>query len=48
MYEKSDYGTCTSPQKMTILSHRKATAEPDGNFRQTQKPLGDYVTKAHL
>jgi hypothetical protein len=39
-------GACTSSQKMTILSHRKATAEPDGIFRQ--KPLEDYVTKEHL
>jgi hypothetical protein len=46
VYEKSD-GTCTSSQKMTIiLSHRKASAEPDGIFRQ--KPLEDYVTKEHL
>jgi hypothetical protein len=44
-YEKSD-GACTSSQKMTILSHRKASAEPDGIFRQ--KPLEDYVTKEHL
>jgi hypothetical protein len=35
-------GACTSSQKMTILSHRKASAEPDGIFRQ--KPLEDYVT----
>jgi hypothetical protein len=28
VYEKSD-GACTSSQKMTILSHRKASAEPD-------------------
>ncbi len=33
VYEKSD-GACTSPPKRTILSHRKASAEPDGNFRQ--------------
>jgi hypothetical protein len=33
VYEKSD-GACTSSQKMTILSHRKASAEPDGIFRQ--------------
>jgi hypothetical protein len=45
LYEKSD-GACTSSQKMTILSHRKASAEPDGIFRQ--KPLEDYVTKEHL
>jgi hypothetical protein len=32
-YEKSD-GACTSSRKMTILSHRKASAEPDGIFRQ--------------
>jgi hypothetical protein len=38
VYEKSD-GACTSSQKMTILSHRKASAEPDGIFRQ--KPLED-------
>jgi hypothetical protein len=30
----------------TILSHRKASAEPDGIFRQKQ--LEDYVTKEHL
>jgi hypothetical protein len=45
VYEKSD-GACTSSQKMAILSHRKASAEPDGIFRQ--KPLEDYVTKEHL
>jgi hypothetical protein len=45
VYEKSD-GACTLPQKMTILSHRKASAEPDGIFRQ--KPLENYVTKEHL
>jgi hypothetical protein len=45
VYEKSD-GACTSSQKMTILSHQKASAEPDGIFRQ--KPLEDYVTKEHL
>ena len=43
--EKSD-GACTLSQKMTILSHRKASAEPDGIFRQKQ--LEDYVTKVHL
>jgi hypothetical protein len=45
VYEKAD-GACTSSRKMTILSHRKAKAEPDGIFRQ--KPLEDYVTKEHL
>jgi hypothetical protein len=45
VYEKSD-GACTSSQKIAILSHRKASAEPDGIFRQ--KPLEDYVTKEHL
>jgi hypothetical protein len=45
VYGKSD-GACTSSPKMTILSHRKASAEPDGIFRQ--KPLEDYVTKEHL
>ena len=35
VYEKSD-GACTSSQKMTILSHRKASAEPDGIFRQME------------
>jgi hypothetical protein len=45
VYEKPD-GACTSSQKMTILSHRKASAEPDGIFRQ--KPLEDYVTKELL
>jgi hypothetical protein len=39
--EKSD-GACTLSQKMTILSHRKATAEPDGMFRQ--KRLEDCVS----
>jgi hypothetical protein len=33
VYEKSD-GAWTSSQKMAILSHRKASAEPDGIFRQ--------------
>jgi hypothetical protein len=41
VYEKSD-GACTSSQKMTILSHRKASAEPDGIFRQ--KPLEVVAT----
>ena len=41
VYEKSD-GACTSSRKKIILSHRKASAEPDGIFRQ--KPLEDYVT----
>jgi hypothetical protein len=41
VYEKSD-GACTSSQKMTILSHRKASAEPDGIFRQ--KRLEDCVS----
>jgi hypothetical protein len=45
VYEKLD-GACTSSQKMAILSHRKASAEPDGIFRQ--KPLEDYVTKEHV
>jgi hypothetical protein len=45
VYAKAD-GACTSSRKMTILSHRKASAEPDGIFRQ--KPLEDYVTKEHL
>ena len=45
VYEKSD-GAWTSSQKITILSHRKASAEPDGIFRQ--KPLEDCVTKEHL
>jgi hypothetical protein len=27
-------GVCTSSRKKIILSHRKDTAEPDGNFRQ--------------
>jgi hypothetical protein len=45
VYEKSD-GVCTSSQKVTILSHRKASAEPDGIFRQ--KPLEDYVTKKSI
>jgi hypothetical protein len=44
VYEKSD-GACTSSQKITISSHRKASAEPDGIFRQ--KLLEDYVTKEH-
>ena len=39
--EKSD-GAWTLSQKMTILSHRKAPAEPDGMFRQ--KALEDCVT----
>ena len=39
VYEKSD-GACTSSPKKIILSHRKASAEPDGNFRQ--KALEDY------
>ena len=39
--EKSD-GACTLSQKMTILSHRKATLEPDGIFRQ--KRLEDCVS----
>jgi hypothetical protein len=43
--EKAD-GACTSSQKMTILSHRKASAEPDGILRR--KLLEDYVTKEHL
>jgi hypothetical protein len=44
--EKSD-GACTySSRKNIILSHRKATAEPDGNFRQ--KAFADCVTKEHL
>jgi hypothetical protein len=36
-------GACTSSQKMSILSHRKAKAEPNGIFRQ--KPLEDCVTQ---
>ena len=39
--EKSD-GACTLSQKMTILSRRKATSEPDGMFRQ--KRLEDCVS----
>jgi hypothetical protein len=39
--KKSD-GACTSSQKMTILSHRKANPELDGIFRQ--KSLEDCVT----
>jgi hypothetical protein len=39
--EQSD-GACTLSQKITILSHRKATAEPVGNFRQ--KALEDCVS----
>ena len=39
--EKSD-GACTLSQKMTILSRQKATAEPDGMFRQ--KGLEDCVS----
>jgi hypothetical protein len=45
VYEKSD-GDCTSSRKNIILGHRKASAEPDGIFRQ--KALEDYVTKEHL
>jgi hypothetical protein len=45
VYEKSD-GACTSSQKMITLSHRKASAEPGGIFRQ--KPFEDYVTKELL
>jgi hypothetical protein len=45
VYEKAD-GACTSSRKKIILSHRKATAEPDGNFRQ--KAFADCVTKEHL
>jgi predicted outer membrane repeat protein len=41
VYEKSD-GACTSSRKKIILSHRKASAEPDGNFRQ--KRPEDCVT----
>jgi hypothetical protein len=41
VHEKSD-DACTSSPKMTILSRRKAKAEPDGNFRQ--KRLEDCVT----
>jgi hypothetical protein len=41
VYEKSD-GACTSSRNLIILSSRKASAEPDGTFRQ--KPLEDYVT----
>jgi hypothetical protein len=37
--EKSD-GACTSSLKMAILSHRKASAEPDGIMLQ--------ITKEHL
>jgi hypothetical protein len=47
VYEKSDGAcTCFLSRKMIILSHRKASAEPDGIFRQ--KPLEDYATKVHL
>jgi hypothetical protein len=35
VYEKADgAGACTSSRKMAILSHRKATAEPNVFFRQ--------------
>jgi hypothetical protein len=47
LYEKAD-GACTSSQKMTILSHRKDSAEPDGIFRQKQLEDYAYVTKEHL
>ncbi len=41
VYEKSD-GAWTSSQKMTILSHPKASAEPpDIKFR---KPFADHAT----
>jgi hypothetical protein len=39
--EKAD-GACTLSQKTTILSHPKATSEPDGMFRQ--KRLEDCVS----
>jgi hypothetical protein len=45
VYEKAD-GACTSSHKMVILSHRKASAEPDVFFRQ--KAFEDYITKEHL
>jgi hypothetical protein len=41
VYEKAG-GAYTSSRKMVILSSRKATAEPDGMFRQ--KAFEDYVT----
>jgi hypothetical protein len=41
VYEKAD-GACTLSRKKIILSHRKATTEPDGIFRQ--KSFEDYVT----
>jgi hypothetical protein len=41
VYKKTD-GACTSSRKMIILGNRKATAEPDGIFRQ--KTFAHYVT----